>query len=84
MSRDFMCQFGDCESLKTDISQGGVTVTTRGERSRFCCEEHAAAYLIGCARRLHPHGGVSEKRLGDVQDAITKVRPPVTINTKKE
>ena len=82
MPRDFICQWGNCESTKTIISvniQGGGDDGTRRlpERPRFCCEEHAAAYLIRCARIILPHGAPADIALGEIEKGIMAARPPV-------
>jgi hypothetical protein len=43
MSSDFICQFANCEETDTPIL---VTNKKAQERARFCCEEHAARYLM--------------------------------------
>jgi len=40
---DFICQFGNCDSIDTPIV---VSNKKKLERTRFCCEEHAARYLL--------------------------------------
>ena len=40
---DFICQFRNCENLYTPII---VSDHRKKERARFCCEEHAARYLL--------------------------------------
>ncbi|SHG87935.1 hypothetical protein [Bradyrhizobium erythrophlei] len=73
MPREFMCHWGNCESTDTVIS---VTIR-RSEIPRFCCEEHAAAYLIRCARLLHPNGSPGDEALGAIEKAIAISLPPV-------
>jgi hypothetical protein len=73
MPREFICQWGNCESTKTIIS-----LNIRGsERPRFCCEEHAAAYLIRCARIILPHGTPADVALGEIEKSIMAARPPM-------
>ena len=43
MMADFICQFANCDSIDTPIV---VSHKTKLERNRFCCEEHAARYLL--------------------------------------
>ena len=40
---DFVCQYGNCENLDTPIL---VSNKKRLERARFCCNLHAALYLM--------------------------------------
>src|SRR4029077_11273943 len=40
---DFVCQYGNCESFDTPIL---VSNKKRLERARFCCDLHAALYLM--------------------------------------
>lgn len=40
---DFICQFANCDSLNTPIL---ITNKITSDRARFCCEEHAARYLL--------------------------------------
>jgi hypothetical protein len=45
---DYMCAYGNCDNMDTPI-----VVSCRGnpgDRVRFCCEKHAALYLL--KRRL--------------------------------
>jgi len=37
----FLCEYGNCNSYNTRI-----TVSTEGTRARFCCEEHAALWIM--------------------------------------
>jgi len=37
----FLCEYGNCNSHDTRI-----TVSTEGNRARFCCEEHAALWIM--------------------------------------
>ena len=44
---DFICQYGNCDKIDTPIL---VSNKRTLERDRFCCEEHAALYLLrGCS-----------------------------------
>lgn len=45
------------------------------ERKRFCCEEHAAGYLIRCAQLMHPGGSVGEAALVAIERAIKNAAP---------
>ena len=40
---EFICQFANCEETDTPIL---VSNKKTQERARFCCEEHAARYLL--------------------------------------
>jgi hypothetical protein len=57
MSREYMCQYGNCSAC----FEGGVgyrrstaTVAWREERVRFCSPLHAAAWLLERARTKPP------------------------------
>jgi hypothetical protein len=49
MQKYHMCQYGNCEKISTP-----VLVTTKDERQRFCCDEHAALWLLRqCSKVAH-------------------------------
>jgi hypothetical protein len=41
--REYICQYGNCHETDTPIL---ITNKRALERVRFCCEEHAALYLL--------------------------------------
>ncbi len=40
---EFICQYGNCDETDTPIT---ITDRKAAERARFCCQEHAALYLM--------------------------------------
>jgi len=43
MAKEYLCAYGDCHETQVCVS-----INYRNEeRPRFCCEEHAALWLIG-------------------------------------
>lgn len=57
MSREFMCQYGNCTFTAASLP---ITVTVDNgvagkERPRFCCQRHAAMWLFNAADREEPH-----------------------------
>lgn len=44
---EFLCEYGNCQETETPIV---VSNKRSQERVRFCCEKHAALYLLrGCS-----------------------------------
>jgi hypothetical protein len=57
MSREFMCQYGNCSNESSEHPYLVTHTTVWGggkkerEQWRFCCTEHAALYLTERAKR---------------------------------
>lgn len=74
MPKQFMCQWGNCNNTNVAVS---VSHKAGLARPKFCCEEHAAAWLMRQARLHHPNGSPGDVALGEIEQAITKANPPV-------
>ena len=46
MSKEYLCQYGNCVNTKTPIIVTRLVEGGGGDRARFCCEKHAALWLL--------------------------------------
>jgi hypothetical protein len=68
MAREFTCQYANCQKTMVPI-----IITMPGERVRFCSPDHAAVYLLRCARLNHHHGDFQDIQLAKVEKLAREV-----------
>lgn len=59
MANEYMCNYGNCTETAVVVT---VTDKVGGERSRFCCQEHAGLYML---RRAWMYEGQRKRSYAD-------------------